>query len=456
MLTASTRLSAPFLLSTSGSTTVGNSSGLGIRVTNAGGIDIDADSAPLTMAGSSITIGDAGSGNLTIGTGGSAINIGTSNSEIITLGNTGGGSVVAHGSVNLGTGTDDTVTIGGAGNNTISIGASSGDTVTLGASGTTLTSSTNLLAGSAALDLGTSGTPWNRVYAGTVHAETVVATNQQFTNQTLAWSTTLLQDESSTPKMVGHPVACKVLEMDVSSGYYTLNGSTRYYPMTWDDPRATNAADEAIATLSANAQVFNMMVIHSGVFSGLASGSTWNLHFAPQSTLPLHGGVDLTISATSAAGSNVKLSVTDGTTSGLAVGDYVVVSGLTEVTAYNGRAKILATTSNSVTIDVTHTGSDDTSGGTATIENKLADFGTDITAGASVQVASQNILFTDSGFDAPDIGSVLSFGAGPFPVYSMTDADADSYFALSITSSSTFPTAGKVRLVLLSVPLAIA
>jgi fibronectin-binding autotransporter adhesin len=453
---AGTRLKAPQFSATSTQAILGSSTAIGVVVTAATGIVAESQTQDLTVQsslGGDVTVASisADGGNVVLNAGGSAIRIGTSASDDVTLGNSTSGTVAVKGVVTLGSGASDSVTVGGSGSTTTTMGAANGDSVVVGASGATFRADTHLTTASG-VDIGTSSSRFGTVFSSNMNCVNLTATNMTFSNQTLAWSTTLLQDESAVNLFIGSPVACKMLSCNVSTmvtgGYYATNGTARYYPLQWDDPRSSDSASEKIGLMSGNVQIMNIQMTHVAEFVGNTGSETWNLVFAPKTTALKSA---MSVETTVPSNNSLQLQVADN--SGLTVGDALVLSGFSN-TAWNARTIITGLSGSTlVTTGLSHTGAadDEENAGTATVQSQLAAWSTDVQGSGAVAIAASDMTLSETGFDSAAAGACVTFGSGPFPVHSLTDTANDTYFALRLTTAGTHPSAGTVRAYVLAV-----
>ena len=447
LVRATLRLWGPSFSSTATQCTVGPSN-VRVVVDLSTGIDMDSYDQDLLLkasSGGTITVGGSGvgSGGVNLDADGSVVNVGTASADTVTLGNSSGGSVTAVGAVALGTEASNTVTLGGSGSSTVTIAAAAGDALTLGASGATVQLAGSL-SSSGGTDIGSAGTRFGTVWANSIQATSATITNLSFESQVLAASTTVFQDESSPGVMVGTPTVDKRVTLDVAAmrafGQYVESGSTTYYPLQWTDPRGNDSASEQIAALSANVQLFNIMLVLREQFPSVPSSATFNLVYAPKATAfrADFAGVG------SCDSNNGKLRVQVGDTSGLTTGDTVMVTGFI-TSAHDGRATItqIEASPPRITLSTDFVTVESATGVTFAMLSQFTAWSTDIQDAAAVAISSPEIVFSDVKFDEAVMGHVANFPTGPFPLYSSTDAANDNYFGVRITTS-TQPTSGKL------------
>lgn len=425
-----------------------------LTLNKTGGITMDSydtDTSITATNGGAITIGGSGLGasGLTLNADGNVVDIGTLASDTVTLGNSSGGSVTLLGDITLGGEASNTVTLGG-GNTAVTLGSAASDAVTLGTNGAGIHVLSTVQTSNGA-DLGTTTNKFGTLHVQTVEAVSVNATNQTYSNTTLAWSTTLMQDESAdTAKFIGAPPAVKLMQLDVATmrsygQYHTPSGSTHtYYPLQWTDPRSAGSASEATAMISANVQVYNILLILTEVFPSVPSDATFNLVWAPQTADSFRDDFAGVGSAEDNGSGKMRVQVSS--VDDLTVGDTVSVSGF-GTAAYNGRHTItvIATSpSPKITLDVDFVDTASAGSATFSVLSQFTAWRTDIVGDDKQLVASPDLEFGETSFDSTTMGQALSLSSGPFPLYTAVDDASDHYFAIRITTA-TQPTSGKIN-----------
>lgn len=456
LVRATVRLWGPSFSSTATQSTIGPSN-VRMVVDLSTGIDVDSYDQDLLLkasSGGAISVGGLGVGasGITVDADANPVNVGTVSADAVTLGNSSGGTVTAVGAVALGTEASNTVTVGGSGSSAVTIAAASGDALTLGASGATVQMGATLST-SGGTDIGSAGARFGTVWTSSLQATSATITNLTFESQVLSAGTTVFEDESSPGVMVGTPTVCKALRLDVAAmralGQFAESGTTTYYPLQWTDPRGSDSSSEQIASLSANVQIYDMMMVLSEAFPSVPSSATFNLVHAPQATA-LRADFAGVGSCDSNSG-QLRVQVAD--TAGLTRGDAVVVTGFATA-AHNGRATItqLEADPPRVTLSTAFAAVESAAGATFAMQSQFTAWSADIQDAAAVAVSSPDIVFSDVKFDEVVMGHIVKFASGPFPLYSSTDATDDNYFGVRITTS-TQPTSGKMDVHLFSVSI---
>ena len=442
----STKVFGPFFSSTATRSILGSASGIGVDVDSTGGITSDSSNQPTVIdasGGGSITIGSGSAGAIELDAGGSGITIGGSSADAVVLGGGGGSVTITGASTTIEGGT---VTLGGNGTTAVEIGSHATDSIAIGAATNTLTFGTHLTTASG-VNVGSSGARFGTMYANVIDATTITAQSMSYQNQVMGWKTTLLKDESGTERITGSPMACKVFELDLadlySDNYFLSAGSdTYYYTLKWDDPRDTDLARERVGCLSAHAQVYQMFVTLVTPMTGAPDGAVWNLVHAPKSD----GADPLTVASTSNSGGFVQLAVSS--TTGLSVGDELVLTGFT-TSDWNTICRVTSFVANtSILTDITH-GAGSSSNGTATFKSQLSTFKTDIVGASAVSIALTDKRMDDTGMNDTVAGSTAMIH-GAMPVPATLDAAPDHLLALKLVSTSP-ATTGKLRVFVMNV-----